>query len=82
MTTLRNRLYRAIAGTKWIYFARTRSSDYTQLLTTEMDRVAMAAYYLIDVLVMAATSLVYVGIAFRVSPALTGSCCCAGPALR
>ena len=40
VTTLRNRLYRAIAGTKWIYFARTRSSDYTQLLTTEMDRVA------------------------------------------
>ena len=72
VTTLRNRLYRAIAGTRWIYFARTRSSDYTQLLTTEMDRVGTAAYSLIEVLVMSATSVVYGVIAFRVSPALTG----------
>ena len=72
VTTLRNRLYRAIAGTKWIYLARTRSSNYTQLLTTEMDRVGTAAYSLIEVIVMMTTSLVYVGIAVRVSPALTG----------
>ena len=71
VTTLRNRLYRAIAETKWIYFARTRSSDYTQLLTTEMDRVGVAAYSLIEVLVITATSLVYIGIALRLSPALT-----------
>jgi ATP-binding cassette subfamily C protein len=71
VTTLRNRLYRAIAGAKWIYFSRTRSSDYTQMLTDGVGRVGTAAYFMIDLLVTTATSLVYVGLAFRVSPAMT-----------
>ena len=71
MASFRNRLYRAIAGMRWIDFARARASDYSQLLTNEVDRVGTAAYYLIDLLVTAAVSLVYVGLAFRVSPAMT-----------
>ena len=71
MASLRNRLYRAIAGMRWIHFARARASDYSQLLTNEVDRVGTAAYYLIDLLVTAVVSLVYVGLAFRVSPAMT-----------
>jgi ATP-binding cassette subfamily C protein len=72
VTTMRNRLYRAIAGMQWIYFARTRSSDYSQLLTEEVGRLGTAAYYFIELIVTAATSLVYVALAFRVSPAMTG----------
>ena len=71
VTALRNRLYRAIAGVRWIHFARTRASDYTQLLTAEVDRAGSAAYFMVDLLVMAVTSIVYIAVAFRVSPAMT-----------
>jgi ATP-binding cassette, subfamily C, bacterial len=81
VTTLHDRVYRAIAGSKWIYFVRTRSSDYAQVLTSEIDRVGAAAYYLIDLFVTAAVSVVYLGFAFRVSPTLTAIVAACGASL-
>jgi ATP-binding cassette subfamily C protein len=72
VTTLRTRLYRAIVGAKWTAFARGRSSEYTQILTEEVGRVGNATYSLIDLSVVALTSLVYVALAARVSPSMTG----------
>jgi ATP-binding cassette, subfamily C, bacterial len=71
VTTLRDRMYAAIAGARWNYFARTRSSHYTGLLTDEIDRVGSAAHSLVAIAVTAVTTLVYVALAFRVSPAMT-----------
>ena len=71
VTTLRTRLYRAIAGMRWVQFARTRSSDYSQVLTDEVARVGTAVYYVLDLLVLIVVSLVYFALAFRVSPAMT-----------
>jgi ATP-binding cassette subfamily C protein len=71
MIGFRNRLYSAMAGMRWIHFARIRASDYAQLLTNEVDRVGAAAYFLIDLLVSGVIALVYVALAFRVSPAMT-----------
>jgi ATP-binding cassette, subfamily C, bacterial len=68
---LRSRVYRAVAGAKWVYFSRNRSSDYAHVLTIEVDRVATVAYYLIDVAATGVISIVYVGLAFRVSPLMT-----------
>ena len=68
---LRTRLHRAIAGTTWVYFSRTRTSTFGQLLTERIDRVASAAYYLMDLFVTAVIALVYVVLAFQVSPLMT-----------
>jgi len=68
VTTLHDRVYRAMAGSKWVYFVRTRSSDYGQILTSEIDRVGTAAFYLIDLFVTVVVSLVYLGFAFQFAP--------------
>ena len=81
VTTLHGRVYRAIAGSRWVYFVRTRSSDYTQILTSEIDRVGNAAFYLIDLFVTAVVSVVYLGFAFRVSPTLTAIVLACGASL-
>ena len=81
VTTLHDRVYRAMAGAKWVYFVRTRSSDYAQILTSEIDRVGSAAYYLIDLSVTAVISVVYLGFAFRVSPTLTAIVLACGASL-
>lgn len=70
VTAMRRRVYRAIAGVQWTFFARHRSSDFTHVLTEEVDRAGGAVYSLIDLLVAAAIVLVYFGISFRVSPAV------------
>ena len=71
VTTMRIRLYRAIAGASWSYLAGSRSSHYTQLLTDEVGRLSGAARSLVDLAAESATSLVYIALAFRVSPAMT-----------
>jgi ATP-binding cassette subfamily C protein len=69
---LRVRLYAAIAATTWVYFSRTRASVFGEMLTRRVDRVATAAYYLLDIFATGVLALVYVALAFRVSPAMTG----------
>ena len=41
---LRGRLYRAITHTDWVFFSRSRSSDYVHLLTIGMSRVGEATF--------------------------------------
>ena len=81
VTALRTRLYRAVAGMRWIDFARTRSSDYTQALTEEVDRVGTATSHLIDLLVTGITAVVYLALAWRVSPSMTALVLTSGAAL-
>lgn len=68
---LRTRLYRAVAGTTWVYFSRHRAAAFVELLTQKVDRVANAAYYLLELFVGTIVALAYAVLAFRVSPALT-----------
>lgn len=76
---LRLRLYTAIAGTTWVYFSRSRASNFGQMLTARVDRVANAAYYLLDLFVTGVLALVYVAMAFRVSPSMTAFVIVCGP---
>ncbi len=69
--TIRTRLHRAILGTTWVYFSRRRASTFGQLLTDRVDRVATAAYYLMDLFVTGVIALVYMLLAFQVSPGMT-----------
>ena len=34
--SLQNRLYRAVVGAEWGFFVRTRSSDFTHALTSDI----------------------------------------------
>ncbi len=68
---LRRRLYRAIANADWLTFSRSRSSDFTHALTTELDRVGNATFFLLRLLADAALACIYVVFALRVSPIMT-----------
>ena len=67
----RDRIYRAIAGSTWVYYSRKRSSSFLQLLTEKIENIAAATYNLIDLIVTAGISLVYVAMALRVSASMT-----------
>jgi ATP-binding cassette, subfamily C, bacterial len=78
---LRRRLYRAIAGTDWLTFSRSRASDFTHALTTELDRVGLATALLLQLITNAVLLAVYVLIALRVSVVMTILVFAAGLAL-
>jgi ATP-binding cassette subfamily C protein len=67
----RRRLYRAIGNTNWLTFIRTRSSDFTHALTTELDRVSLATSLLLLLITNAAMVIIYVLLALRLSAAMT-----------
>jgi len=71
VATLRMRLHRAVACTRWVDFVRLRSSDLTHVLTDEVQRVGFGAYWLLDLAVAGLTSIVYIAFAFRLAPAIT-----------
>jgi len=67
----RRRLYRAIGNTNWLTFIRTRSSDFTHALTTELDRVSLATSLLLLLVTNAAMIMIYVLLALRLSAVMT-----------
>jgi ATP-binding cassette subfamily C protein len=68
---LRTRVYKAVAATTWVYFSTRRASTFGQILTDRIDRVATAVYYLNDLFVTFVMCVVYMAMAFQVSPAMT-----------
>jgi ATP-binding cassette, subfamily C, bacterial len=71
VASLRRRLYRAIANTRWLSFSRSRSSDFTHALTTELDRVGQATFFLLRLVTNSILACVYVLLALRLSALLT-----------
>jgi ATP-binding cassette subfamily C protein len=69
---LREKLYRAIANTNWLFFARNRVSDFTHVLTIEMERVGAATYYILNLLATGAVAIVYILFALKLSAMMTG----------
>ncbi len=65
---LRQRLYRAIVNTDWLFFSRSRSSDFTHALTIELDRVGRATAQLLRLIAEAAVAAVYILVAVFLSP--------------
>lgn len=78
---LRRRLYRSIAGADWLTFSRSRPSDFTHALTTELDRVGAATAYLLQLLTGLVLVPVYVALAVNISAAMTGLVFLCGAAL-
>ena len=64
-------LHRAIFSTTWVYFSRRRATSFGQLLTERVDRVATAAYLLMDIFVTGVIALIHVLLALQVSAVMT-----------
>lgn len=69
---LRKRLYQSIVHTPWLFFARTKSSDFTHALLTEVDRVGQATFFILRLMSEAFMGLIYLFLALRLSGGLTG----------
>ncbi len=69
---LREKLYRAIANTNWLFFARNRISDFTHALTIEMERIGAATYYILNLLATSIVATVYILLAIKLSAMMTG----------
>jgi ATP-binding cassette, subfamily C, bacterial len=75
---LRDRVYRAMAGARWTFLARTPSSEALHILTREIERARSATFSLAKLALSAVLALVYLGVAIRVSPAATAVVISAG----
>jgi ATP-binding cassette subfamily C protein len=69
---LREKLYQAIARTNWLFFARSRVSDFTHALTIEMERIGAATYFILNLLATSIVAIVYIIFALRLSAMMTG----------
>jgi ATP-binding cassette subfamily C protein len=68
---LRQRLYQAIVNTDWLFFSRSRSSDFTHALTSELDRVGRAARQLLRLIPEVGVAAVYILVAVFLSPTVS-----------
>jgi ATP-binding cassette, subfamily C, bacterial len=68
---LRRGLYRAISGASWLFVSRTRASDFTHALTSDIDRVASGTFMLMQLASDLVIGVLYVLIAFALSTGMT-----------
>lgn len=71
VASLRQRLYKAISNTDWAFLSRSRSSDFTHVLTTEMERVGELTYHLLRLFTTAMVAMVYILFALKLSVVIT-----------
>lgn len=64
---LRERLYKAIFSAQWSFFIKQKSGNMTNALTTEVGRAGSAFYLLNQILAAVIVTVVYIGLAFRIS---------------
>lgn len=76
--SLRHRLYRAVAFSRWVFFSRRRSSDFLHALTGQVTRAGMAATMILTMLTSVMVGVVYLLVAFRLSPVMTALACASG----
>lgn len=69
---LRERLYSAIAGARWSFLSRRRSSDLVHVLTAEVDRAGAAAQSLLYLANLGLLTCLYAAAALRLSWQATG----------
>jgi len=63
VASLRQRLYRSIVNANWVFVTRRRSADFVHALTSELDRVGVAAHELLFLIAHALILLIYLGLA-------------------
>ncbi|HEX5734969.1 MAG TPA: ABC transporter ATP-binding protein [Blastocatellia bacterium] len=68
---LRQRLYKSITNANWLFFSRSKASHFTHALTSELDRVDIATYSLLAIVVNCVVASVYIILALRLSVPMT-----------
>ena len=72
-TKLRQKLYRAIVSTNWLFFTRNRASAFTHALTAEVDRVSYGTQQLFQGLAGVLVLVAYVVVALLLSAVTTAA---------
>ena len=68
---LRRRLYRAIADANWLFVCRSRTSDFTHALTSEISRIGTATNLAVVFTGEVVIGMLYMAIAFALSAGMT-----------
>jgi ATP-binding cassette subfamily C protein len=69
----RTRLYAAITEAPWTFLVERRPSDLAHVLATDLQKAGIAAYQLMSLATAASLTVVYLGVALWISPALTAA---------
>ena len=69
---LRGVLFRAIADARWSFLAQQHSSEWLSVLTTDVQRVGVGTFFLLQLFTLAMMFLVYLVVAVHLSPPVTG----------
>lgn len=67
-TSMRVRVYRAIVGAEWYFLVTRRPSEFVHVLVSDIGQVGSAASQVVNLAVLVTVSMVYLGVAFHVSP--------------
>ncbi len=78
---LRSRLFRAVVHARWVLLSRSRMSDLTHALTSELGRVGAATYQFLLLLTQFVIAGVYLFLALQLSASMTGLALASGIAL-
>jgi len=81
LIALRTRLYTAIVGANWRFVAKRRSADFAHAMTEQLARVDALTYELLNIVVGAIVTIVYIALAMRISAAMTSTVIAAGAIL-
>ena len=68
---LRNSLYQALCRTEWLCFLRTRGSDVTHVLTSDLQRVGFATQQLLQLVGAVIIAGVHIAVALIISVPMT-----------
>jgi ATP-binding cassette subfamily C protein len=67
---LRQRLYAAIAQSRWIFLIGRHSGEILNVLNSEIQRIGVGTFFLLRLFITSLLALAYLFVAFRMSPAL------------
>jgi ATP-binding cassette, subfamily C, bacterial len=71
VVALRTSLYAGMARANWLFLARSRSADFSHVLTDEMQRVYVLTYETLNIVSGTVITIVYIALAMRISPMMT-----------
>jgi ATP-binding cassette subfamily C protein len=72
-TQLRQKLYRAIVSTNWLFFSRNRASTFTHALTAEVDRVSYGTQQILQGMAGLMVLVAYLVVAWLLSAVTTAA---------
>ena len=69
--SLREKLYKAVSNSSWMFISQNRSSNFIQIITSEIDRIGIGTYFFLQLIVNTIITLVYLIMALQLSTIAT-----------